>query len=260
MLKKLLKYDFKSLTKKLSVFYLIALGLGLLNRLASVAADKFPIFDLPAGLIFGLTVVVLIGVPIATFIIALKIYYTELVKDEGYLTHTLPVKKSDIILSKLISYLVMQTVSIIVSLIIIPIAFNIPNTLYNDLFELIKHIDTLYMVLILLSVIVSGILQILIIYAAIAFGQKRNGNRVAYSFIIGIIMYNINQVISAIFLFIPALFNRDFLNYFTESSEVMPPMSIMYSYFGTAIVVAIVMSIIYFRLTAKTFEKKLNLE
>lgn len=259
MLRKLLKYDFRKLINKLGLFYLVALGLGILNRIATVLADEFPILDLPSGLIMGLTVVVLIAVPIATFIVALRDYYTSLTKDEGYLIHTLPVKKSDIVLSKLISYLVMQFVSIVIALAIVPLAFDIPGTFYTTLFDAIKELDATYIILMILSVVTSGILSILLVYAAIALGQKHNENRIGYSFASGIILYMVNQLVSVIILAIPMVFDRKLLDYFTSEIDTLP-ISSMYVYLGISVVASIGLSVGYFLLTTKTYEKKLNLE
>ena len=102
MLTKLLKYDFKSIFKSLAPIYLIAILLAFLTRIFNIAADKVSLLEYPAGFVSGLTVIVIIGIPFITFILGIAKYYTNMVKDEGYLTHTLPVRTTSILFSKII--------------------------------------------------------------------------------------------------------------------------------------------------------------
>ena len=51
MLTKLLKYDFKSLSKALLPIYGISLLLALFTRIFNMLVDKFPIFSVPNGFI-----------------------------------------------------------------------------------------------------------------------------------------------------------------------------------------------------------------
>ena len=119
MLTKLLKYDFKSLSKVLLPVYGISLLLALLTRIANILADKFSVFSVPSGFISAIFVIILIAVPIVTFIFTILKFYQNLVKDEGYLMHTIPVSKHSLILSKAISstiYLVISGIMIFVLL------------------------------------------------------------------------------------------------------------------------------------------------
>ena len=80
MLSKLLKYDFKSLSKILIPVYLVSLLLALLTRVINMLANQFNIFSVPSGFISGIFVVVLIAIPIATFIFTILKFYQNLVK------------------------------------------------------------------------------------------------------------------------------------------------------------------------------------
>ena len=260
MLKKLLKYDFKAMLNVLLPVYVVLIFLSLFNRLAEFLSDKLSILQIPAGFISIVYVIVLIGTPIATFIIAITRYYRNLAGDEGYLMHTLPVTKKDLVLSKLISYFVTMLVSVIVALLGLfigeyGIRFD-SDTLHN-IISMFKAFDMLTIILTTITIIVSIIFQQLLMYASIALGQKQNTNKVIYSIVFGIVLYNINQIISAVILLLPVLFNRELFDQF-NNDNIAP--SVLNGYLGASIVVSILFVCGYFLLTTRTLEKSLNLE
>lgn len=260
MLKKLLKYDLKSLFKSLIPIYLIAWLLALLTRIFSFFEDKISLLQFPAGLVKGLCIVMIIGLPIATFILSIVKYYNNMVKDEGYLTHTLPVKKNSIVLSKIIVALFAMGVSIIASFITIVLAFNISNDIIDVLKGLYKEImnyDKWIILLIGLSIVISYISNLLLIYLAIGLGQKHNGNKKVYSFVWGIALYNVTQVVSSILLFIPSIFNSKYMSSFDEE---VPDASFINGFLIYALIVSILICIVYHVINVKILEKKLNLE
>ena len=116
MLSKLLKYDFKSLSKTIFPIYLVSLLLALLTRGVNMLADKFNVFSIPSGFISAIFVIVLIAIPIMTFVFTILKFYQNLIKDEGYLMHTLPVSKHSLILSKTISSTAFILLSFIMSI------------------------------------------------------------------------------------------------------------------------------------------------
>jgi uncharacterized membrane protein (DUF485 family) len=260
MLTKLLKYDFKAMFNVLLPVYAVLIFLSLFNRLAEFLSDKLSILQIPAGFISVIYVIVLIGTPIATFVIAITRYYKNLAGDEGYLMHTLPVTKKDLVLSKLISYFVTLLVSVIVALIGLfigeyGIKFN-SDTL-NNIINTLKAAETLTVVLTTITIIISIIFQQLLMYASIALGQKQNTNKVIYSIVFGIVLYNINQIISAVILLLPILFNRELFDKL-NNNNMMP--SVLNGYLGASIIISILFVFGYFFLTTRTLEKNLNLE
>jgi len=258
MLNKLIKYDFKSLFKTLIPVYLITLLLAIFTRFSMFLADKSAIFDYPAGLICGLCVMAIIGVPFATFIVSVIKYYNNMVKDEGYLTHTLPVKKSALVLSKLITSSVIIGISLLVSLAAIFLGFDVDVDFFKKLFiELFEKVDHLLIFLIAIAIVIGYVSNMLTVYASIALGQKHNGNKKVYSIVYGIVLYNINQIVSSILLFMPSLFDKNYMKYLDQDT---PPYSFLNGFLIFAITISILMSIAYYFITIKTMEKKLNLD
>ena len=102
MLRKLLKYDFKYIFKiwlALSVLSVPMSAFGGYCGPMSIHGSEFEGF-----FIFGtiVSILVIVGVAVIPFVMSLYRFYLNLYTDEGYLTFTLPVKKSDLLLSKFI--------------------------------------------------------------------------------------------------------------------------------------------------------------
>lgn len=258
MLSKLLKYDFKSLLKSLIPIYLIGLFIAVFNFLFQKLASKIVILELPSVLILFLWVVIIIGIPLVTFFISISKYYNNIIKDEGYLTHTLPVKKNQLIMSKLISSVLVMILSVIVSLIILMVGYGI-----GDVIEFVTtrlsliEVSIIILILNIIMVLVSYILQMIMVYTAISLGQIHNQNKIIYSIVYGIVMYTLNQIISVIILIIPVLFDRNFLNYFNQDN--LPEEAYLFIV-GLSLIMSIVFSLVYYIINIKTLEKKLNLE
>ena len=92
MLAKLIKYDFKFLFKILLPLFVVAPVLALFCRIFSEIGDKLSLLNVPIKLIMVLSVLFIIFLPFATFIIGVIKFYNSMINDEGYLTNTLPVK------------------------------------------------------------------------------------------------------------------------------------------------------------------------
>lgn len=107
MLGKLIKYEFKALYKKILLCVagglLIAILTLLMFQLAVASGGNNIMFQLfwSSGMVF--TVLALLAVSILTLVFIIHRFYTNLYKDEGYLSFTLPVTPSQQLWAKLIS-------------------------------------------------------------------------------------------------------------------------------------------------------------
>lgn len=260
MLTKLLKYDFKSLAKILIPIYGIALLLALLTRVANLLSEKFSIFSVPSGFISAIFVIVLIGIPIVTFIFTILIFYRNLIKDEGYLMHTIPVSKHNIILSKTISstsYLILSGIFVILLLFIGVYNIWFDSKVLKFLSDALSHVDTIFLVLIALSIIISVVLNQLMFYASISLGQKHN-SKILYSIIYGVVLYNVTQILSVIILLPFMLLDSNYQQYI-EGNNIFN-FSLVNGFIGASLVVSVLFIIAYYFITVKVLDKKLNLE
>ncbi len=125
MLKKLLKYEFRSYLKLWAIFSSILLSASITTSVVyEISFDsESPIFIIS---IFMLIFTIAGGSAylISPFIMSIVRFYKNLFSDEGYLTFTLPIKKTDIINSKIISSSLLFFASLVIYLISMCICSN----------------------------------------------------------------------------------------------------------------------------------------
>lgn len=265
MLAKLLKYDLKNLFKKLLPIFLISLAINVIADIMLMIADKVPALDSIAGIILFFAVLLIVLTPFAAFLFSIEDFNNKLVKDEGYLIHTLPVKKSSIVTSKLLASIITVLASIASSFVsLIALTISHIDSYKDVLNEISKLIDLAiaetgitFIILIIASIAIGYILNILNIFASISLGQMHNGNKTVFSIVYFIATYYIMQIISSLITLVPMLFNKDL---WTQMEMDMPPMTTMNLFLGISLVLSLVFSIIFYVVSVKILDKKLNLE
>lgn len=177
MLKKLLSYDFKAIFKFWWIGALTTLALSVVG--AGCGSILETERELPGSVIIFATIgMVLVVLSIFAFIIFSELlvyvrFYKHLFTDEGYLTFTLPVKRHQILSSKLISGFVCGLLTILVG--ITDAAIIILTTFRKDIFvegwfdklvsfikEIIAEDGLLYLITFLAEVLLIGILVLIL--------------------------------------------------------------------------------------------------
>lgn len=115
MLKKLLKYDLKWCYKNLVVFYLLAIIFSGITRIIEQHLGSF-MFLILDKIFSATTISILVSILINNFMRVWARFVNNIYKDESYLTHTLPVKKSEIFFSKILTAIITFATSFIVIL------------------------------------------------------------------------------------------------------------------------------------------------
>ena len=217
MILKLFKYDFMNIGKKLIPFYIAALVIGIINRFLLLTSDIsrlerennfLAMFGSP--LLYFAYFVVVFGIFCMTVFVIITRYSSSIYGNEGYLTNTLPLKPSQIILAKLINFLIWIFISyfvIFVSLFILfPFEFFIRNIIkdsefYQDLNTIVKEFfNSKYIFISILQLIYNffaHVQSILIIFLSIAIANLFK----SYKVVVGVIAF---FIISIIFSFIGA--------------------------------------------------------
>ena len=113
MLKKLLKYDLKWCYKTLIVFYILSIICSIITRIIEQYNNSF-IFLVLDKIFSATTILVLVSILINNFMRIWARFINNIYKDEAYLTHTLPLKKSEIFLSKILTSIITLATSFIV--------------------------------------------------------------------------------------------------------------------------------------------------
>ncbi len=126
MLKKLLKHDFKNMTRILVYMYAISILLAGISRLV-LLGSKIQFVLIIGKILQGFTYSALVNVLVNTFVHILTTFFKNFYKDESYLTHTLPVTKRQLLSSKIISSLIVITCSVLVCFLSLFIMFYSPE-------------------------------------------------------------------------------------------------------------------------------------
>lgn len=219
MLKKLLKYDLKSMFKVLIVFYILSIFFAVLTRVFLNVNSSF-IMNIIGQICSGATISMMVSILINNLMRAWVRFRANLYGDESYLTHTLPVKKEHLYLSKVLASVITLGTSVIVIALTLWIAYYSKENiqfLKNILLPLADAYGSTIMKILLAflfifflelaSTIQSG-------YTGIIIGHKMNNAKVPFSVLFGFITYMISQVSAVLMLFIVALFNKDIMNLF----------------------------------------------
>lgn len=260
MLKKLLKYDLKTMANTLFPIYGLTLLLAVLSRIFILLTDTTPVFRTPMGLVMGLAIMITMATPFITFVVGIDKFNKQVTKDEGYLTHTLPVKKHSIIDSKLITQTLFQIGSFIVSFLSICIIGDIKLPDIRKMIDFIVEVITEYSVvtptLILLLILVGYAALTLLIYTAISFGQRHATNKTRFAVLYGVIIYIVQQVVISM-VYAPLLMDEAFIR---ELEKTLPSSTVLNISLLISLSALLITSIVYYFLTTRNLEKKLNLE
>lgn len=265
MLGKIIKHEFKATYKTALTMILSVLLVGGLVRMMDMVSFDGTIWRIIEMIMAVFYLLLLIAVPVSMFVVSIARFYRTMVKDEGYLTHTLPVKKTQLINGKLIT----SVIWIIISIMVIPLSLliNVKNSIYTfrDIAELLKLVfsNSTYImdcVMFILLIIVSIMTSLLLCYASIGMGQMFNGHRLAGSVLFYFIFkYAFSFLQLFLMLIIPSV--ADMMNkYDTVNKILMAEDNGMLALMLFVMPFQIILGIICYLIAYWRFSKKLNLE
>ena len=225
-------------------------------------------------LILGLTVsfgiILLTCVAFATSIIIAVHFYKSTYSDEGYLTHTLPVKKGTLLIAKVIAGTIWCIIDIIGLFAAIYIAAWVPyvkdslsgnKALLMEIFGLGSHLGVFGSIAFYIFFMIAGtVANVILYYACISLGQIFTGHRVfgavAMYFIVTFI-----ESISCLLIFIPlGLLSTRTVTIGTGTTLYMStPSQYMLGLLGISLALMIVWSAILYIITYYRLNRKLNL-
>ncbi|NFG61145.1 MULTISPECIES: ABC transporter permease [unclassified Clostridium] len=270
MLGKLMKYETKATGRVLLPLYAALLIFALINKIFMnndfSVIDRNTLGGIPAFLSIFAYVATMIAVFVVTFFVIIQRFYKNILGDEGYLMHTLPVAPWQNICSKLLVAIIWSIVSGIVAMLsVLILTFN-SNALNPDLFRDICNAFSLlyaqygisgYMVG--LEFIIAALSQlsmgILMIYASISIGHLFNKRKILSSFgafiVLNIIM---NTIISTIAIIFADKYSGSMISWNISS------LNQVHEFFIGGILFHLFFFICYFLITNYIIKNKLNLE
>lgn len=200
MLGKLLKYDFRSRLKHLAIFYGLAVFFAIMTRILFMIQGSL-FWNVVGNIMSGTTIAMIVNIVINNLMWLWVRFKANLYGDESYLTHTLPVKRSDLYLSKFLTGAGTTLMSTMVILGVIMLAYYTPENFASfktTLMPFTEALDTTVakIVLVLAVIVFLEVLAALMSgYLGIVLGHKKLTNRVAWSVGFGFLVYIVTQVV-----------------------------------------------------------------
>lgn len=262
MLGKLIKYELKATSRFFMPLFLAVLIMTPVTRML-YSLDFFRGYlSIIPGFFSVLYALLLAATAVVSFVIVIYRFYRNMVTDEGYLMHTLPVKPSLHIWSKTIVACFWTIVSMIVVLLSLFVFFITPERM-RDLTEFLSQalhetiglfgqkVYILLLVELIIMCVLSLICNIFYIYASITIGHVISRHKIIGAFAAAVVLNIISQVLGMLIL-IPIVFlsDRNMNNPYIITSVLFP----------CTIVLSLILTIGYFLCTNYILTKKLNLE
>ncbi len=277
MLRKLIKYDILADYKRYGIvfaaMFLFSFLLMALDRLTEMFKGNrfFEIMMAICAMLFFAAVIVMFTM---ILVIATIRFYKNIVRDEGYLMHTLPVPTWKLIMSKFVTTYIWSAAAVVVMGICFGIVAGEPLWLFKlDIgWEVLssafvedtvngtpEQLRDLFAVCFIVMALTPGFM-VLHIYMSLALGNLFHAHKLGISVLMFFALYIGEQILSGVaMLFMSA----EMVNYITDLEAVVP-FDVGYKYMMTSLIFSIIYTIVlmvgFFFGSERIFSKKLNLE
>lgn len=267
MLGKLLKHEFKATGRLLLPIYIAFIIITPITAvyLRLTGTSLFPedsmFFNVLSGLCMALYIIANIAMVTASYIVILYMFYKTMVSKEAYLTHTLPVKTSSLLISKTLVATIWSIIAFVLMFVSIFSFTRIIGVWHKgDITQIVLNqhgITPLFIILFILLIVVGLISSYTTYFTCFAVGQRFTGHPIAGAILSYMVLSFIMQIIST--LAITAFSFTDFYDKLELDDS-----SIMYSnvplvYLGFLIAFSSFLTIILFLISNHMFKKKLNI-
>lgn len=234
MLGKLFKYEFKSTAKVMLAIYGVLVFATLLVSIGSSmeAMQGVNLTDVPpvVELFFAASVLMYVLSIFALFTVSYVYlcihFYKTMYSDQGYLTHTLPVKPVTLFNVKLVTSLVWMILTAVLFALSI-FAFLIgasrgeifSSEVAGRMAEIIKYEFVpifgmtfgQFLLFVILSSVISCLSYLLMVFASISIGQLFTGHKIVGSFAAGVVIYMVQQIVAMVVILVTGF--STFLDY-----------------------------------------------
>ena len=264
MLAKLLKYDFKAMFKIFLPLWGVLLVVSGINRLISgsplAEGGGMGIFTSLLGVMY---VLLIMAVMVVTTVIIIARFYQGLLKDEGYLMFTIPVKPWQLLASKLISAMVISIISGVVALASVAIIAYFPEMgqVLAELWKMgMKNVPNFLPLVILLvvSLFVGIICSVSQVYASMALGH-RVGFAVLAFIVLSVIWSTVGSVIG-MFGYPDLTSTMISINEIEVSVDVAGISNVLLTATVWGLILDVVRCVVHLGITNYILSRRLNLE
>lgn len=279
MLGKLFKYEFKNTAKLMLTVYGIFIistiisTIGLSTNVLQTDIDRLPlIFQLMFFAVMMLYILSMFALFLVTFVYLCIHFYKTMYSDQGYLTHTLPVKPVALFNAKLTTAWVWMMGSMILFVLsifimmfgatqgeLIDIVLNspIPQILeqFEDVFGM-KFITFILLMFVMMAF--SCVSYLLMVYASISIGQLFNQHKIVMAVVAGIVIYVLEQIADSIILLLTG--NSYFNTYIYGGFNVTVSDILFSAPVVASMIVSLLFAIAFYVICAEIQKKHLNLD
>lgn len=270
MFGKLCKYEWKYMMRFFLPMWGVLLVLGIINAFSAphwLFDYSSKGLEIAGGLLFLALYLGFFAVVIVTTVVIIQRFYNGLLKDEGYLMFTLPVKSGALINSKLLVSVVLMFLTAVVGLVSI-MTIVVSGIGWSDFWDgfawVFRESDlsglewTMIIFWFIVLILVCSASSLYKVYTAMALGHLAKKHRVGWSVAAYLGMTFLGSAICDVFLF-----NADWDSIGDILYRMINGMSVPQSIVTMeliAIVFYAVLSVVFFFVTRQILEKRLNLE
>lgn len=275
MFSKLLKYDTKSVFKYWWIgavaSLLIAVFGGVCIQIVDIDYTSYEIIPILGGIGLVFSLIGMYLLPILTEILVLVRFYKHFFTDEGYLTFTLPVKRTSLLDSKIATYLIfgVSTIFVMIADALTMLAVGIPEEFFSgrfwtsigeffsEIYEALGIYGAPYTVLAVLIMLATVISSTLLVYVCITLASAiTKRHKILLS--IGI-YYGVSMVVSGLVQIFMYGGVSTVITMVTGLDEALAKAAIMFMMIGVLGLLTVFIAALYF-VELYLLDKRLNLE
>lgn len=272
MLGKLLKYDLKAEYKTYGILYIVLILTSFLSLITSKILDNYPkniVVEAIQKLFIAGVSVLSFSIFIITIVFSISRFYKNLLKDEGYLMHTLPVSTSQLILSKYIAFFIWSIAAAVVVFFAVSISaggfewINIFAQGYRKGFEIVNHQDfTKFNIYLIILIVITPLAFMSHVYLSFAIGQLSNKNKLGMSVAAFVVIYFVEQIVSTIItLLLPnSGVSFEYNSDIGPTTETIEAFSKITDYMLIGVIITALVAAAMYIVSNVILTKKLNLE
>lgn len=272
MLGKLIKNEFKATYKMFVMLFSSLVILTLLTRFCIYIPFENTVFKIMTVILTIVYVAAMAFMSLLSLVLVIKRFYQNMLRDQGYLTHTLPVKMWQHLIAKVVTYAVWIMSSILAMLLSLYLFFVGKPKFTRGMNRFIKEFKdmmsypkmSIVLVLLILLIIAQIFVNVLNFMASLSLGQifvkhKILGSIVFYFFL----NYVMGFITSLVMMVIPDFTTKmnNIENEITSVKQMVDSVANpMIAYFLIMLILQIFMAVVYFVISNYMLSKKLNLE
>lgn len=270
MLGKLIKHEFKATVKIFGLLFGALLILTVLTRFCVYIPFDNTVFDILNGLLTVFYVIGVAGLTMFAVVVVVMRFNRSMLRDEGYLTHTLPVKTWQHLMAKGITYTVWIIASVVmmfVSLFLFFVGTDKFSRFLHPFNKFIHNVDKGLLILLIVVMIFQVIANLYNFFAALSLGQIFTKHKIAGAVLFYFVLnYAMSFLTTGMMMLVPNFVGDvnkmdEKINAAKNLTEIMDAVgNAMYLLLIFGLVANIILTIVYFAVSNYMLSKKLNLE